>query len=245
MAIPNYNKWREVFIVRNRLSNTLWGFIFILVGVGIAGNIMNLWTFELFFPGWWTLFIIVPCLLSMVRSGISVGAGTGFVVGVLLLISQYVALDINIWRLIVPAILIIIGLRIMFQGSFRRTIKPKSTVYVEGQEQFHNTNNKEYSAIFGSNNIKITDYFTRTNLNAIFGAIVLDLRDAVINSDVEISATAVFGGIDIYVPSGMRVKVNNVPIFGGISNKTVTTTEASPYTIYINSTTMFGGIDIK
>jgi predicted membrane protein len=231
--------------MRNKLSNLIWGLVFIVIGVGIAGDIMDLWQFRLFFPGWWTLFIIIPCLVSIVRTGINVGATTGLIIGVMLLVSRYVSFDFNFWRLIVPAILIIIGLRIMFQGAFRKSITVNPPVHVDGQENFHSSNRKEYSAIFASNKIRITDQFTGTSLNSVFGGISIDLRDAIINSDVEITATAVFGGIDIYVPSGIQVKVNNVPVFGGVSNKTVQTSDPNAYTIYLNSTTMFGGIDIK
>lgn len=231
--------------MRNKLSNLVWGLVFVFIGVGIAGDIMDLWNFRLFFPGWWTLFIIIPCLVSIIRSGINVGASTGLIIGVMLLVSQYVRFDFNFWKLIVPAILIIIGLRIMFQGAFRKTVTVNHSVHVEGTENYHSTNRKEYSAIFASNNVRITDQFTGTSLNAIFGGVAIDLRDAIISSDVEITATAVFGGIDIYVPSGVQVKVNNVPVFGGVSNKSARNSDPNLYTIYLNSTTMFGGIDIK
>ena len=228
--------------MRNKLSNMIWGLIFIVIGVGIAGNVLLGWNFRIFFDGWWTLFIIIPCLISIIRSGITVGASSGLIIGVMLLVSHYININIDWWKLIIPVILIIIGLNIMFQGLFRKPLKVNHAVHVEGQ---NNTRAKEYSAIFASNKISVNDRFTGTILNAIFGGITLDLRDAIIDSDVEIAATAVFGGMDIYVPRGVTVKVNNIPIFGGVSDKTVRTTDPSAYTIYLNSTTMFGGIDIK
>lgn len=239
--------------MRNKIANVVWGLVFVILGVGIAGDVMELWNFRVFFPGWWTLFIIIPCLISIIRSGISVGATTGLIIGVMLLAAQYVRFDINVWRLIIPVILIVIGLKIIFQGATRKTIKVDKSVYIgghtdgqsDGQGEFHKSNRQEYSSVFASNNVKVTDQFLGTNLNAVFGAVVLDLREAVINSDVEISATAVFGGIDIFVPIGINVKVNNIPIFGGVSNKTGYTPEPGAPTIYLNSTTMFGGIDIK
>lgn len=230
--------------MRTRVSNIIWGLIFVIIGVGIAGDVMDLWEFNLFFRGWWTMFIIIPCLVSIIRSGINVGSVTGLIIGVMLLVAQYVRFNINYWRLIIPTILIIIGLNIIFQAFKRKTVKA-DTVYVEGQTSFHSSGRQGYSAVFSSNNVRITDRFTGADLNAIFGGVVLDLRDAVIDSDVEITATAVFGGIDIYVPKGVQVKVNNVPVFGGVSNKSVNSPDPGAHTIYLNSTTMFGGIDIK
>jgi predicted membrane protein len=246
-----------VIYMRNKISNALWGLFFIVVGIGIAGNVLHLWNFDLFFDGWWTLFIIIPCFISMIKTGFGVGSTLGFIIGVLLLMSYWVDLDFSIWSLIIPAILILIGLRIMFQGAFHRGFHYEKTIYTDGTsgpsgqsgqsgQNFSSANKSEYSAIFSSNRVHLNnEVFTGTNLNAIFGSIVLDLRDAVIQNDVEIVATAVFAGIDIYIPRGVRVKINNVPIFGGVSNKTEQYADAGAPTIYLNSTCMFGGIDIK
>jgi len=241
--------------MRNKISNGLWGLFFIVVGIGIAGNVLNIWDFELFFDGWWTLFIIIPCFISMIKTGFGVGSTMGFIIGVLLLMSYWVEFNFDIWSLIIPAILILIGLRIMFQSAFRKgSIHFEKTSYTEGPTgqtgstgpNFTAGNKTEYSAIFSSNNVHVKgEQFNGTNLNSIFGSIVLDLRDAIIQHDVEITATAIFAGIDIFVPRGVGVKINNVPIFGGVSNKADQYTDAGAPTIYLNSTCMFGGIDIK
>ena len=47
--------------MKKTLTNFLWGLFFIIIGIGFLGEALNLWNFELFFPGWWTLFIIIPC----------------------------------------------------------------------------------------------------------------------------------------------------------------------------------------
>lgn len=235
--------------MRNKLSNALWGLFFIAIGVGIAGNVLNIWDFQVFFDGWWTLLIIIPCFISMIQSGFGTGSTLGFIIGVLLFMSYRVDFHFNIWQLVVPAILIFIGLRIMFQSAFRK--KPmhfdQSSNIGGGMsgQSFSGASKSEYSAIFSSNRIHVTDQFNGTNLNAVFGGVVLDLRDAIITGDVEINATAIFGGIDMYLPGGVKVKTNNVPIFGGVSNKAEQSIDPSAPTIYLNSTCMFGGIDIK
>lgn len=238
--------------MRNKLSNILWGLFFVIIGIGFAGNVIFDWDFELFFPGWWTLFIIIPFFISMVQHGFGTGSTVGFIIGVLLLSSYYVEWDINVWKLIVPAVLIYIGLRIMFQGTFRKRVHFDGNINAGGGsgQTYNDTTytggpRPEYSAIFSSNNIHVTDTFNGASLNAVFGGIRLDLRDAKILGNVEISAQAIFGGIDIYVPAGVKVKVNNVPVFGGVSNKTGNFADANAPTIYLNSTCMFGGIDIK
>lgn len=235
--------------MRNKLSNALWGLFFIVIGIGIAGSVMDFWKFELFFDGWWTFLIIIPCFISMVQNGFGVASTTGFIIGVMLFLSYYVDLKFSAWELIIPAILIFIGLRLLFQSAFRKKVNFNYQNMNENSESGANFGGggvkSEYSAVFSSNRIHVTDVFTRTDINSIFGGVVLDLRDAKFVGDAEITATAVFGGIDIYLPKGVNIKVNNVPIFGGVSNKTNYSTEAGAPTIYLNSTCMFGGIDIK
>ena len=235
--------------MRNKLSNVLWGLFFIVIGVGLAGKIMNLWDFHLFFDGWWTLFIIIPCFISMVQSGFGTGSTIGFIIGVLLLLNYQIDFHFSLWRLIIPIILVFIGIRIMFQGTFRKRIHIDENYNMNGEDAqgqgFGGSAKSDYSAVFSSNHIHVTDQFYCTSLSAVFGAIVLDLRDAVITGDCEINASAVFGGIDIYLPQGVRVKINNVPVFGGVSNKYMQSADPAAPIVYLNSTCMFGGIDIK
>ena len=236
--------------MKDKFSNTLWGLFFVIIGIGFAGNVIFGWDFNLFFPGWWTLFIIIPSFISMIRNGFGTGSTVFFIIGVILLANEYVDLDFSIWRLVIPAILIFIGIRIMFQSTFRKKPEffehnfntnpggPQGQTYTSGTRQ-------EYNAIFSGNRVRITDTFYGASMNAVFGSVVLDLRDAQIPGNIEISAQAIFGGIDIFVPAGVNVKVNNVPVFGGVSNRAMQSNDPSAPTIYLNSTCMFGGIDIK
>ena len=73
----------------------------------------------------------------------------------------------------------------------------------------------------------------------------MDLRMARIERDVRIDATAIFGGIEIYVPANVVVKVMSTPVLGGVSNKAMAPTEVPCHTLYINATCVFGGVDIK
>lgn len=231
--------------MRGKLTNILWGLIFIIIGLGVAGNAFDLWDFTVFFDGWWTFIIIVPCLVAMIQNGFRVGSIIGFTIGVLLFLSYQPGLRFDVTALIVPAILIIIGLRIMFQSMFhRRPESLQNNIHVEGKSTVHGSG-AEHMAFFSGNRVRVQDEFYGTSLNAVFGGLVLDLREAIIKNDVEIQATAMFGGIDIYVPNGVLVKVSSVPIFGGVSNKTNRSYEPGLPTIYLNATCMFGGIDIK
>lgn len=227
--------------MRNKISNMLWGLFFIVLGVGFAGSAFNLWTFNIFFSGWWTLFIIIPCGISIFQNGLNPSPLCGLIIGILLLLASNGILDMGvIWKLIFPIILIIIGLSIMFRRSFQPRIDGGG--YSQGKDGA-----MDYSAVFSSQKASVDNQvFTGASLNAVFGGVELRLDNAIINEDVVIDCSAIFGGIDIFVPQDVNVKVSSTPIFGGVDNKRrkAGALVGAP-TIYINATCMFGGVDVK
>ena len=45
----------------NNIKNILWGIILVIIGVIIGLNTIGITDIDIFFDGWWTLVIIVPC----------------------------------------------------------------------------------------------------------------------------------------------------------------------------------------
>ena len=73
------------------------------------------------------------------------------------------------------------------------------------------------------------------------------MKNAVIRKNVTIDVKAVFGGIDILMPSNVRVVVDVTPILGGVENGTRTplgADESTP-TVFIKGTCLFGGLEVK
>ncbi len=227
--------------MKNKMSNILWGLIFIVIGLGFAGNAFDLWRFELFFDGWWTLFIIVPCVVSIAQNGLNTAPIIGLTIGVLLLLSaQGIVPDGILWKLMIPVVLVLIGINLIFKDSLYHS-KIRTRVNFN-----QNSNGPDYSAVFSAQKIVCAfEPFTGASINAIFGGVDLNLRDAIITEDVVMDCTAVFGGVDIFVPSNINIKVSSVPIFGGVSDKTNRAHNPGAPTLFINATCMFGGIDIK
>lgn len=221
----------------NKATSALWGIIFIVLGIVFGGNAFNLWDFNLFFDGWWTLFIIVPCIIGLFQNGFKIGSLIGLMIGVMLLLS---AQDIIRWatmgKLIIPIIFILIGLSIIFGNKFN----------TEKINHINKNGLPEYTAIFSGNSINFPyEEFNGASITSIFGGVDLNLKNAIIKEDVVISTVNIFGGSDILVPPNVKVKVSSVPIFGGVSNKTNQIQVEDAPTIYINATCVFGGVDIK
>ena len=216
-------------------KNIILGIILIVVGVWFGLYATGVVKVNLLFDGWWTLFIIVPSFLGLFDEDGRTGSLIGLFVGVLLLLSCQDVLNFDIvLKLIVPCVLIVTGLSFIFKGK----IKTKN---IENVKTVGGTN---YNATFSGQNLDFSkEEFTGTKLDAVFGGIKCDLRDAIINDDVVIEASAIFGGITILVPKDVNVKITSTSIFGGVDGKSKM--DKPGKTIYVNATCLFGGVDVK
>jgi class 3 adenylate cyclase len=87
----------------------------------------------------------------------------------------------------------------------------------------------------------------RTGAFAFMGGVDLDLRDAVLEGDeIEITAWAIMGGVDIVVPEGIPVECSGFMLMGGRSNriKNIPPVPGAPV-IRVRGFGMWGGIDVK
>lgn len=224
----------------NKISNCLWGLVFIIVGVIFGLNALNITDINIFFNGWWTLFIIIPCFIGLFKEEDKSANLIGLIIGICLLLGclDLVEFDL-IWKLTVPTILVMIGLSFIFKDIFNSKVKKK-------MKKINKNKNNEYYAIFGSQNIEFAkEEFSGCDLSAVFGGVKCDLRDSIIKEDTVINASSIFGGITIYAPDNVNIKIISTPIFGGVSDERKTKVKDAKNTIYINAISMFGGIEIK
>ncbi len=222
-------------------SNILWGLVFIAIGIIIGLNSLEITNINLFFDGWWTLFIIIPCFIDLFKDKNKTGNIIGVIIGILLLLSCQDFIDFDlIWKLMIPIIFVIIGASLIFKESFYK--KTESLKKISSKSDFQM---KEYCSTFSSQTVNYDhEEFKGCELTSVFGNIKCDLRNANISKDVIINTTSIFGTIDILFPDNVNVKVEQTAIFGGVSNKTKFK-EDTKYTIYINATCLFGGTDLK
>ena len=225
----------------NNIKNILWGIILVIIGVIIGLNTIGITDIDIFFDGWWTLVIIVPCFIGLFTNKDKTGNIIGLLVGVILLLGMQNIIDFNlIWKLLLPSIIVIIGLSLIFKNTFNSKINNEIK-----KLNNKNTKDNEYCATFSGQRIDFpNEEFKGATLNSVFGSITCDLREAKIKEDVIINASSVFGGIDIIVPDDVNIKIKSNSIFGGVNNKKKNN-EDKKYTIYVNASCLFGGVDIK
>lgn len=237
-----YNGSNERVKNMKKMSNVLWGLILIGLGLVIGLNTLGITHINLFFRGWWTLFIIVPCFIGVITSSDKTSDLIGLLIGIALLLScRNIIRFGTVIKLLLPTLLVVIGLSIIFKDTLNHKIKEEIK-----RLNKHDDTNKAYCATFGEQHVQFDkEEFTGCNLDAVFGGVVCDLTDCEIKEDALINACAVFGGIKILVPSHVDVKVSSTPIFGGVSNTSRKNKSNGKVTVYINATCIFGGVEIR
>ena len=225
-----------------RYINYIWGFFFVIMGIILGLNALEIVHVDIFFDGWWTLFIIVPCFINLFCDEDKFGNLIGLIIGICLLLGMQEIIDFQfLWKLIVPIILVIIG------GSFF----VKDAIYGKVRENIQKSKDDSHDGgeVYATFSQQKLDYsreeFYGGSFNAIFGEIQCDLKDAKIEKDVVIHATSVFGNITLFVPNDIRVKIVSTSVFGGVSDKRHVISKTSDVTIYLDVTCLFGGVDIK
>lgn len=223
-------------------KNILLGVLLILLGVVFGLNALGLTEIHIFFDGWWTLFIIVPSVVGLFTERDKTGNLIGLGIGVALLLACRGLLSFGlIWKLLVPALLVIAGLSIVFKGAFGDRAARRFISDHQGDPQAG-----DYCATFSGQDLNFYgEQFHGARLNAIFGGVKCDLTGAVIDQDVVVDCCAVFGGIDVIVPEHYRVKICSSCIFGGVSEERPHTGQENAVTVYINGNCMFGGVSVK
>ncbi|MGN0107302.1 MAG: LiaF transmembrane domain-containing protein [Hominilimicola sp.] len=225
-----------------KTSNILWGIVLIALGVIFGLKVLGIIDMDIFFDGWWTLFIIVPCIVGLFTDHDKTGSIIGILVGVALLLACQGLFDFGIiWKLIAPVIIVLIGIKLILKGT-----RHNQSVRLLQEMNESGVPLRQCCAVFSGQNVDYTgEVFDGAELTAVFGGIKCDLRNAVIEKDAVINVCCVFGGVDLFIPSNVNIKVCANSIFGGISDEKHRNSENNTVTLYINGTCLFGGVDIK
>lgn len=216
-----------------KISTVIVGIVFIVVGIIVGLNSFGITNINIFFDGWWTLFIIIPAINGLVTDEEKTGSIIWLIIGITLLLGcqDLISFDI-LWKLTLPVILVFIGLSIMFNNNGKKISK--------------NTDDNEYCACFSGQTIKFDGKdFKGTKVNAIFGGITIDLTNAKVKDGAVIDATAVFGGVTILISEDLKVEIKSTSVFGGVSDKTKNKEKKNKITLHVNGCSIFGGVDIK
>ena len=231
-----------------KTRNILWGLVLIALGVIISLNILNITDINIFFDGWWTLFIIVPSFIGLFKSESKLGNLIGLFIGVGLLLAAQDIIEFGVvFKLALPVILVCIGISLIFKKSKNRSHENVDDKINElnKEKKSSGAEDPDHCTIFAGQTLNFDgEVFTGADLTAVFGGIKCDLRGSIITGDVVINASSVFGGITINVPDNVNVKIKSSSVFGGVSSQKEDKNDDSLPTVYIKAECMFGGVSV-
>ena len=216
-------------------SNIIWGLVLIVLGIIFGLNALELTNINVFFPGWWTLFIIIPSFVGLITESEKTWSLITLIIGVVLLlgINNKVSFEL-VYKLLLPTILIIIGFSLLMKDTISKKLKDQLEHALRGKDN--------YSVTFAEEKKTISSEFKGCELDAVFGTIELDLTDAEIKQDCVIKTSAIFGSILIRVPKEVKVETLSTSILGSTDNNKKGGTKP---TIFVEAFNLFGGTDIK
>ena len=103
----------------NKLKPIIWGVAIMTLGIIFGGNAIGLFNFDVFFDGWWTLFIIVPAAVAFITEREHLVNLAFLLAGVILLLAAQNVFTYDVaWKAILAEALILFGFSIIIRTAF-------------------------------------------------------------------------------------------------------------------------------
>jgi hypothetical protein len=159
--------------------------------------------------------------------------------------------EVNIRPYIWPAVVIIIGLFMIFRPR-KRDAGPwidwqKANIEANNAAAVGEQDTIDAVAIFGSTKKNIlSKNFRGGEVVNFFGGTELNLSQADIHGPIMLELTQVFGGAKLIVPANWRIQSELVSVFGGVDDKRMIQPNIDPNKVLVlKGTNVFGGLEIK
>lgn len=208
------------------------GILVIIAGVFLLLDTLNIT--QGIFRVWWPSFIIMAGFLTLINNIKSYTWGIILVVGgIALQLRALNLISVNIFELIWPVAVILIGISLVLNRTGRR--------------QSQQDTRKDVNALLGGvNRVETSKNYTGDSISVYFGGADIDLRRAVIKKEATIIVDVVCGGIELKVPENITVKSDVACFIGGVddSRRSVGEEGDSPV-LHVTGNVAFGGIEIK
>ncbi len=226
---------KKNFLVRAFFGVTIAAF----GGVLLLRNleIIKFDSWHLFWGTVWAVGLILAGLMTIFssrRASLRVWGLLLMTIGVSIGLGAYGVINISVWKIFWPVMLIAIGL-IVSVGSGGHKRSKKSVADDSGNEKI---------AIFYGEESRVKGDYTGGSATAIFGGVELDLRRANIKDGAVIDIFTFCGGVSISLPDDVIVKNEVRGILGGSEYKTVSKSSAKK-TIILRGECILGGLEVK
>ena len=225
-------------------TKTIWGIILIAAGILFILNTAEvIKDFNIFFDGWWALFIIIPSFVGLLNEKDKSGLIIGLAIGVLLMLA---AQDRIYWedfgKYALGIVIIAVGYSLIAGKAHVSSAQKESVKKIsqDGKEiEDFSFNFGKYSNDFSGRK------FEGADIKTSFGSFELDLRNAIFEEDTMILLDVNFGNVIIRVPEGINVEISAKASFGEIKDVRRSVIAGGHPTLHIVGNVCFGGAEIR
>jgi putative transmembrane protein len=226
---------KKNFLVRAFFGITIAAFGGVLLLKNL--EIIKFDSWHVFWGTVWAAGLILAGLMTIFssrRASLRVWGLLLMTIGVSIGLGAYGVINISVWKIFWPVMLIAIGLTVSV-GSGGRKRSKKLAAADSGSEKI---------AIFYGEESRVKGDYTGGSVTAIFGGVELDLHQAKIKDGAVIDVFTFCGSVNINMPDDVIVKNEVHGILGGSEDKTVSKSSAKK-TIYLRGECVLGGLEVK
>ncbi len=229
---------------KRNTAGIVLGLLFLVIGAGYLADVLGLVDeFTIFFDGWWTLFIIVPCFCGLLGKGDGkVGYLIGIAIGLFLLLwAQEVVNSDKLFTLLVACVFGLLGVNLLLPKKQREYRKPEQR-----------TDRFDRGADTASHGNVGTEAYTTTAAGVVFEdaptvTVEPDGTESTSGGNAagvedKIVCAAVFAGRDIHVDNSSFSGADLSAVFGGIDMNLKNAVVTRNVTIEVKA--VFGGISL-
>ncbi len=230
-----------------RISKIIWGLLFVLVGIVCLLSVFGVipWADNISWTDFLPLVLAVLGLTWLIDSNVRFMGVVFLAIGVYWTLQNLGVFDVSVGKIMIPVLLVALGVSIL---------TPPRKKYRRGSAggAVRNTNASRVCvrSTFSESRERVqSDTFQGGKVTAVFGASTLDLTGTAIDpAGAYVSATAVFGGVDILVPEGTNVETQGFIVFGGSDHKHrggLPSESVGNGVLTVAISGAFGGVEIK
>jgi predicted membrane protein len=222
----------------------LLGVAIVLIGLALLAKNFGFLSYDLnrYIFRWEMILIGLGLVFILTRSNRSTGIILVFIGGAFYASSVF-DLHINIWQLLLPAVLILAGVLMIFRnkidGDWSKTIVPNDEHHID-----------EVAVFGGGDRLITSQQFEGGKVTAVFGGLNYNMQKAKLAPGKNvIDVFCIFGGMKLVVPDDWTIKIRVMSLFGGFNDKRHSTVpESVPNNetqLIIKGIVLFGGGEIK
>jgi len=227
-----------------RMKKYVFGVIAILAGLVLLGTntgfIPHDWKSVIFS---WQMLLIAIGIISLFGKESYIPGIILILIGGIFIIPKFTMLPFSVHNLFWPAILIALGLIVLFKGFSRHSFRMREQDLKLEDGYIHE------EAIFGGTKQRVTHQnFKGGKISCVFGGVEVDLTQAALAPGEHVlEISAIFGGASLIVPPDWKIILKNSSFLGGFEDKRrmVKENPDPSKVLIIKAEAIFGGGEIK